>query len=127
MRASTRFVSKVFLDKQHYQTIHRTLSSKWDRLHSLSAAMKLMESYGVTLSPEEERRLASLDEAKQISALVAKMPAQSNDQFQQFFLQMQLLVSTALRVRQCLEQGRPDEVSQALEDADTTGLLPYIL
>jgi len=55
------------------------------------------------------------------------MPQQSNDQFQQFFLQLQLLVSTAMRVRRSLEQGKTEEVKQALEDADTTGIATYIL
>jgi len=59
--------------------------------------------------------------------LVSKMPQQNNDQFQQFFLQLQLLVSTAMRVRRSLEGGRPDEVEAALEDADTTGISSYIL
>lgn len=127
MRNTTRFVSKVFLDRKHYQTIHRTLSSKWDRLHSLSAAVKLMETYGVTLTPEEERRLSTLDESQQINALVSKMPQQSNDQFQQFFLQLQLMVSTAMRIRRCLEAGKTDEVESALEDADTTGIAKYVL
>merc|ERR1740121_2188505 len=127
MQNSTRYVSKVFIDESHYQKIHKSLASQWDRLHSLSAAMKLMETYGVTLSAAEEKRLAGLDEAQQINALVSKMPNQSNDQFQQFFLQLQLLVSTAMRVRQSLEAGRPDEVEAALEDADTTGIAQYIL
>jgi len=124
---SNKYVSKVFLDKKHYQKIHKTLSSKWDRLHSLSAAVKLMETYGVQLTPEEETRLSTMDEGQQINALVSKMPQQSNDQFQQFFLQLQLLVSTAMRVRRSLEEGRPDEVESALEDADTTGIATYIL
>lgn len=127
MKNSTRYVTRVYLDKKHYQTIHRELSSKWDRLHSLSAAVKLMETYGVSLTPAEEKRLSTLDEGQQINALVSKMPQQNNDQFQQFFLQLQLLVSTAMRVRRCLEEGRPDEVEAALEDADTTGIISYIL
>lgn len=127
MRNTTKYVSRVFLEKQHYQTIHKTLSSKWDRLHTLSAAVKLMENYGVVLTPAEEKRLSSMDEGQQINALVSKMPQQSNDQFQQFFLQLQLLVSTAMRVRQSLEEGRPDEVESALNDADTTGIATYIL
>merc|ERR1740121_745784 len=127
MNESTRFVAKTLLDKSHYQTIHETLSSRWDRHHSLSAAVKLMETYGVTLSKDEVRKLAEMDEAKQINKLVSKMPQQNNDEFQQFFMQLQLLVSTAMRVRRSLEHGKPAEVAAALEEADTTGIISYIL
>lgn len=122
-----KHIARTFFTPAHYRTINQSLASRWDRLHSLSAAMKLMEKYGVTLSPEEEQRLAGMDEAQQINALVMKMPQQSNEQFQQFFLQLQLLVSTATRVRRALEDGRPDLVEEALNDADSTGISSYIL
>jgi len=122
-----KYLAQHFLSESHYKKIHQSLASRWDRLHSLSAAMKLMEKYGVVLSKEEEQRLADMDESQQINALVMKMPQQSNEQFQQFFLQLQLLVSTATRVRRALEDGRPDLVEEALNDADSTGISPYIL
>jgi len=127
MDEATKFVARTFLDESHYQTLHQSLSNSWDRYHSLSAAIKLMETYGVTMTKEEEKKLCQLDEVQQINKLVQKMPQQNNDQFQQFFLQLQLLVSTAMHVRQSLEQGRPDEVAAALEDAASTGISSYIL
>mmetsp|Transcript_41382 Transcript_41382/g.95897 ORF Transcript_41382/g.95897 Transcript_41382/m.95897 type:complete len:567 (+) Transcript_41382:68-1768(+) len=122
-----KYMAREFVSEKHYRSIHQALASRWDRLHSLSAAMKLMEEYGVKLSPEEEKRLSTMDESQQINALVMKMPQQSNEQFQQFFLQLQLLVSTATRVRRALEEGRPELVEEALNDADSTGISPYIL
>mmetsp|Transcript_99584 Transcript_99584/g.316106 ORF Transcript_99584/g.316106 Transcript_99584/m.316106 type:complete len:584 (+) Transcript_99584:72-1823(+) len=122
-----KYLARTLLDYEHYTMIHQALASRWDRLHSLSAAIKLMENYGVTLSAEEVERLKRLEEGQQINALVMKMPQQSNEQFQQFFLQLQLLVSTATRVRRALEEGRPDFVEAALDDADSTGIAPYIL
>jgi len=127
MIETEKYLARTFLNEQHYKKIHKSLSSRWDRMHSLSAAMKLMEKYGVEVTPEEQQRLSGMEEAQQISALVTKMPQQSNEQFQQFFLQLQLLVSTATRVRQALEEGRSDHVEQALTDAETTGISPYIL
>lgn len=127
MDEATRFVAKTFLQEQHYQRIHQTLSSTWERHHSLSAAVKLMESYGVTLSAAEQQKLSQMDEAQQINKLVQKMPQENNEQFQQFFLQLQLLVSTAMRVRRALEAGQPGEVAVALEDADASGIASYIL
>merc|ERR1719238_2553124 len=89
--------------------------------------MKLMEQHGVHLSPEEEERLSGMSEPQMIETLVTKMPQQSKEQFQHFFLQLQLIVSTATRVRQALEQGRSDLVEQAMDDADSTGIAQYIL
>merc|ERR1719327_1226465 len=82
---------------------------------SLSAALKLMETYGVKLPQEEQDRLAGLEEGRQIEALVMRMPQQSIEQFQQFFLQLQLIVSTAAQVKKALEDKDPLAVSRALE------------
>lgn len=120
------FVAKIF-QSEHYQTLHQTLSSHWDRLHSLSAAMKLMEQFGVEISPEEAEKLSGLSEDQQIATLVTKMPTQSNEQFQEFFLKLQLLVSTATRVRLALEDGRPESVAEALQQAEGMGLSNYLL
>mmetsp|Transcript_41114 Transcript_41114/g.107020 ORF Transcript_41114/g.107020 Transcript_41114/m.107020 type:complete len:594 (-) Transcript_41114:61-1842(-) len=124
--ATMSFMTDKFLRPADYTKIHQTLSKDWDRLQSLTAALKLMEKYGVAVSKEEEDRLASMDEERQIEALVLKMPQQSKDEFHQFFLQLQVLVATATKVRQALEQGRPDEVEGVL-DATDPGIKPYVL
>merc|ERR1719160_1487957 len=86
-----------------------------------------MEQYGVVISPEEEKRLYQLDEGAMIENLVARMPQQTKEQFEHFFLQLQLIVSTATRIRTALEEGTPGVIQEALNDADQTGILPYIL
>merc|ERR1719335_1205155 len=86
-----------------------------------------MEQYGVTISPAEEKRLFQLDEGAMIEQLVSKMPQQTKEQFEHFFLQLQLIVSTATRIRTALEEGTPGIIQEALNDADQTGILPYIL
>merc|ERR1719388_650911 len=86
-----------------------------------------MEQYGVTISPAEEKRLFQLDEGAMIEQLVSKMPQQTKEQFEHFFLQLQLIVSTATRIRTALEQGTPEVIEEALNDADQTGIMPYIL
>lgn len=127
LQASVKYVVCQFLEDNHYDMLAEALSTRWDRLHSLSAAMKLMEQYGVILKPEEVEKLSEMDEMQQINALVMKMPQQSNEQFQHFFLQLQLIVSTATRVRRALEEGKPEQVEEALNDAESTGIAPYIL
>jgi len=122
-----QFVVKQFLNESHYGTLHSTLSSRWESHQSLTAAVKLMEQYGVKVSPEEEKRLYAMDEAAMIDSLVSRMPQQTKEQFEHFFLQLQIIVSTATRIRTALEQGTPDVIEEALNDADQTGIMPYIL
>lgn len=127
LSASVRYLTSNFLNDKHYSKISTSLANRWDKFQSLTAAMKLMEQHGVHLTPEEEARLSGLSEPQMIDALVMKMPQQSKEQFQHFFLQLQLIVSTATRVRQALEQGRAADVEQALDDAESTGIAQYIL
>jgi hypothetical protein len=127
LSASTRYLASTFLQEEHYGKISGSLAAKWDRFQSLAAAMKLMEQHGVVLDQAEQDRLSQLSEMQMIEALVTKMPQQSKEQFQHFFLQLQLIVSTATRVRQALEQGRDDVVELAMNDADSTGVSQYIL
>merc|ERR1719337_30897 len=86
-----------------------------------------MESHGVHLNPEQEQRISQMSEPQMIETLVTMMPQQSKEQFEHFFLQLQLVVSTATRVRTALEEGSPKEIETALNDADETGITPYIL
>jgi len=124
---SVKFIVCQLLEDEHFRQIHQVMSQQWGRLSSLSAAMKLMEHYGVVLRQEEIDRLLTMDEVTQINALVMKMPQQSNEQFQHFFLQLQLIVSTATRIRMSLEDGNTEEVETVLGDAASAGILPYIL
>jgi len=98
MSGSIDFLASTFLADTHYKRIHCALATKWDKLQSLSAAMKLMEQHGVHLTEAEIEKLSRMDEMQQINALVMKMPQQSNEQFQRFFLQLQLLVSSATQI-----------------------------
>jgi len=127
LKSVVQFIVRQFLNDEHYSTLHTTLSTRWEAHQSLTAAVKLMEQYGVSISPEEEKRLYSLDEGTMIESLVSKMPQQTKEQFEHFFLQLQLIVSTATRIRTALEEGTPGVIQEALNDADQTGILPYIL
>jgi len=127
LSGSVKYLVNNFLDDKHYSKISSSLAGNWSKFQSLTAAMRLMEQHGVHLSPEEEERLSGMSEPQMIETLVTKMPQQSKEQFQHFFLQLQLIVSTATRVRTALEQGRADLVESALDDAESTGITQYIL
>merc|ERR1719331_1272837 len=122
-----KFVVRQFLDDPHFSALHTNLSTRWEAHQSLTAAVKLMEQYGVTISPEEEKKLYAMDEGTMIESLVGRMPQQTKEQFEHFFLQLQLIVSTATRIRTALEEGTPKVIEEALNDAEQTGIIPYIL
>merc|ERR1719264_1783465 len=86
-----------------------------------------MEAHGVKVSPEEERKLQELPEERMIDALVMKMPQQSREQFEHFFLQLSFIASTTTRLRTALEAGQPDSIEDALESAENVGVLGYLL
>merc|ERR1719310_1771111 len=121
------FVADRFLGEKQYSKLHAALSTAWNACHSLTAAMKLMEQYGVHLTPDEEQKLLQMDEASMIEALVMRLPTQTKEQFEEFFHQLQLIVSTATRIRAALEGGSVEDAMSALADVSKTGIAPYVL
>lgn len=123
-----RYLAENIIDRKQYKVIREALSKRWERLSSLSAAVKLMESYGKKIDPAKLDRICQLEEGRRVQALVDMMPVQTPEEFQHFFLQMQLIVSTAAHVRQALQAPDPKEAMQkALEDAEGSGAAQYVL
>jgi len=127
MAGIVKIVVDTFLEQRHFRQLHRTLSDEWSNSHSLTAAVRLMEAHGVRVTPDEEQRLAQLPEERMIDALVMRMPQQSREQFEHFFLQLSFIASTTARMRSGLEAGIPATIEEALESAENVGVLPYIL
>ncbi|CAK0825463.1 unnamed protein product, partial [Prorocentrum cordatum] len=99
-----KLVVQAFLEEEHYKTLYRVLAEQWHSCHSLTAAMRLMEAHGVKITKEEEMRLLEFDdESRMIDALVTKMPQQSREQFEHFFLQLSFIASTTKRMREALQ------------------------
>lgn len=122
-----KLVVRMFLEDEHYQRLHRILADQWKACHSLTAAVRLMEAHGVRISPEEEMKLQELPEETMIDALVSRMPQQSREQFEHFFLQLSLIASTTTRLRNALEAGRRDLIEDALDSAENVGILAFLL
>ncbi|OLP77018.1 hypothetical protein AK812_SmicGene42974 [Symbiodinium microadriaticum] len=89
--------------------------------------MSSSAAHGMKVTPEEEERLAALPEDKMIDALVMRMPNQSREQYEHFFLQLSFIASTTTRLRGALECGNPDVVEEALDSAENVGVLQYLL
>mmetsp|Transcript_78444 Transcript_78444/g.243272 ORF Transcript_78444/g.243272 Transcript_78444/m.243272 type:complete len:538 (+) Transcript_78444:79-1692(+) len=122
-----KVVVNTFLEKKHFRQLHETLSDQWSGCHSLTAAVRLMEAHSVSISQKEKEHLAALPEDRMIDALVTKMPQQSREQFEHFFLQLSFIASTTTRLRTALEAGLVDAIEDALESAENVGVLPYIM
>jgi len=127
LAGAVKIVVQTFLQEKHYQDLHVHLSDQWSHCHSLSAAVRLMEAHGVYITATEEANLAKLPEESMIEVLVTKMPQQSREQFEHFFLQLSLIASTTTRLRHALETGNSHAVEEVLEAAEDTGILGYIL
>jgi len=122
-----RLVVRQFLEQKHYRQLSKILADQWSSCHSLTAAVKLMEAHGVRISPQEQAKFAEMPEDRMIEALVAKMPQQSREQFEHFFLQLSFIASTTTRLRSALEHGQPEIVEESLESAENVGVLPYLM
>lgn len=62
-----------------------------------------------------------------IDALVNKMPQQSREQFEHFFLQLSLIASTTTRLRAALESGDAQATEEIMDAAENVGILQFLL
>mmetsp|Transcript_69159 Transcript_69159/g.202985 ORF Transcript_69159/g.202985 Transcript_69159/m.202985 type:complete len:534 (-) Transcript_69159:185-1786(-) len=122
-----KLVTRQFLEQKHYRQLNKILAESWSNCHSLTAAVKLMEAHGVRIAPQEQQKFAEMPEDRMIEALVAKMPQQSREQFEHFFLQLSFIASTTTRLRGALENGDPAVVEESLDSAENVGVLPYLM
>eukprot|EP00930_Biecheleria_cincta_P069284 TRINITY_DN57035_c0_g1_i1.p1 TRINITY_DN57035_c0_g1~~TRINITY_DN57035_c0_g1_i1.p1 ORF type:complete len:526 (+),score=139.29 TRINITY_DN57035_c0_g1_i1:101-1678(+) len=127
MSGVVKLVVRTFLEQKHYRKLHRILGEHWSGQHSLSAVVRLMEAHGMKVSPEEEQRLAALPEDRMIDSLVSRMPQQSREEYEHFFLQLSFIASTTTRLRAALETGNADVIEEALESAENVGVLPFLV
>mmetsp|Transcript_37372 Transcript_37372/g.59887 ORF Transcript_37372/g.59887 Transcript_37372/m.59887 type:complete len:529 (+) Transcript_37372:104-1690(+) len=127
LAGAVKLVVKTFLEAEHYQDLHRFLCEHWSDMHSLTAAMRLMEAHGVHISEQAQKKYKDLPEDRVIDTLVMLMPQQSREQFEHFFLQLSLIASTTTRLRAALESGNEHQVEEVLDSAENVGVLQFIL
>jgi len=127
LAGAVKSVVRTFMEQKHFRELHRMLSDAWSDSHSLSAAVRLMEAHGVKLTPAEEANLGQLPEDRRIDALVNRMPQQSREQFEHFFLQLSLIASTTTRLRVAMEAGEVQTIDEVLDSAENVGILGFIL
>merc|ERR1719262_969697 len=71
--------------------------------------------------------MMNLTDDEIVEQLVKKVPMQNSEHFKVFFLQLQIVVETVSRLRKAVEDGQADAVEAAIEDAESAGVLQYIL
>jgi len=116
-----------FLDEWHYRVIHSSLATSWDRPRATEAALELFALHGMEFGAGEQTALSQLEEHELINWLVAKMPEEFKRQFEHFALQLQLIVSTATRVRTVVQSGDTNAICEAMEHSDASGIITQIL
>lgn len=115
-----------FMDEWHYRALHCNLAFSCDRVEMIIKALDLFETYGLDLHDEEKIVMAEMEEDDMIQAIVAKMSPEFRKTIEHFMLQLQLVLSTATRIRNVLEEGTNDEVAKVMEDGDM-GIAQQIL
>merc|ERR1719162_2964080 len=59
--------------------------------------------------------------------VMAKMTPSFIQQFEHFALQLQLIITTATRVRKVVDEGTPDAIQQVMDHTDSSGIISQIL
>merc|ERR1719240_1841841 len=62
-----------------------------------------------------------------IQQVMAKMPQEFIMQFEHFALQLQLIITTATRVRKVADEGVPEAIQQVMDHTDSSGIISQIL
>lgn len=109
-----------FFDEWHYRALHSGVANDLDRSDIVAKAIELFECHGMPVAPEEKARLCEMDdEDLLVEWLVSRMPLELRRTFEQFALQLQVVVSTATRVRHALEEDFVEDLVRIFEDKDS--------
>eukprot|EP00418_Pyrodinium_bahamense_P028509 CAMPEP_0179134594 /NCGR_PEP_ID=MMETSP0796-20121207/64053_1 /TAXON_ID=73915 /ORGANISM="Pyrodinium bahamense, Strain pbaha01" /LENGTH=551 /DNA_ID=CAMNT_0020833595 /DNA_START=65 /DNA_END=1720 /DNA_ORIENTATION=- len=115
-----------FLDEWHYRLMN-VLGKGWTQTKAVTAALDIMALNGISLTPEEIKEYAVMDEQQMVHELVPKLPTVMREDFDHLALQLQMLVTTASRVRKSIDEGVPEGVQETIEDVDSTSIGQQIL
>jgi len=117
---------QTFLDDWHYRVLHAGMGMEVDRTQAVAAALGLFEGIGLAITPEEKGEFSAMQEEEMIEAVVRKMSPDLQKHLEHFALQLQLIVSTATRIRCALEHGDHQEVTAIMEHGDA-GITQHIM
>lgn len=111
-----------FMDEWHYRILHSGVAYEMDRDECVVKALDMFSMHGIEFGPDEKSIIASMpDEADMVRNVVSKMVGPQwhlRKSFEHFALQLQLVVSSATRIRHALEESSPEEIARVMEDGD---------
>jgi hypothetical protein len=116
-----------FLDEWLFRVIHNNLAGHWDRQTALLKALSLFEESGAKpLTNEERIALVNLPQERLVAEIVQLLPPALRKNAEHFLLQVQLVLSTATRVRGAVEEGTSADMAASVEDQDSGATLQIL-
>mmetsp|Transcript_46638 Transcript_46638/g.141482 ORF Transcript_46638/g.141482 Transcript_46638/m.141482 type:complete len:557 (+) Transcript_46638:74-1744(+) len=116
-----------FLDDWHYRVMQSSLAKIWSQTKTVSAALEIMALNGVPLTPEDIGRMAAMEEPAMVQELVRKLPVHVREDFDHLGLQLQMLITTTVRIRKAIDEGVPEGIQEVVEETDSTSIGQQIL
>jgi len=107
-----------FLDEWYYRILQCPMGKLWSRQKSLNILMDVFAMIGINIPAEDgERLLASEDDADFIAAIIAAMPSELRQQFEQTALQLQTVLHEATRILSAAEDPGDEAVANLFDEA----------
>mmetsp|Transcript_16287 Transcript_16287/g.47640 ORF Transcript_16287/g.47640 Transcript_16287/m.47640 type:complete len:554 (-) Transcript_16287:114-1775(-) len=116
-----------FLDDWHYRLMHTSLGKTWSQTKVVTSALEVLALNGFPLDEEEIKDFATVDEGILVSELVAKCPPNLREDFDHLALQLQMLVTTTMRVRMAVDDGSSEAIASTIEEHDGSSIGQQIL
>jgi hypothetical protein len=110
-----------FIDEWHFRVVHSNMADMWDRNEACAMAIELVAMNGLDMTAQEREALVEMDEESMVKVMVKKMDMKARKSFEHFVLQLQLVISSATRVRHCLTEHADAKrmVNQCTEAPDS--------
>lgn len=119
-----------FLDEWYYRILSSPVGNMWTRQKALGLLLDIFAMIGITIAGEDRDRLlaAEVDSAL-VEAIIAAMPGELRDSFEQTALQIQMVLHEATRILGASEEAGDDVIGALFDEAgsDKGGLNSQVL
>jgi len=119
-----------FLDEWYYRILASPVGKMWTRHKALGLLLDIFAMIGISIAGEDRDRLlaAEVDSAL-VEAIIAAMPGELRDSFEQTALQIQMVLHEATRILGASEEAGDDVIGALFDEAgsDKGGLNSQVL
>jgi hypothetical protein len=116
-----------FFDDWNIRIMGSALAKTWTARKVQASALEVLALNGVDLTPEDIEELSKLEEADLLAELVPKLPFQLRQSFDALALQLQMMITAAIRVRRACDEGGDAGIQESIEETDSTSMGQQIL